>query len=75
MNHNEKQPATINELSKSQMIRLYDVFFIGPFMIYIGYKAKGLNNLEKYMLYGLGAATIYYNGKNYWENKKLIDNG
>ena len=45
------------------------VFFIGPFMIYVSSKAKGLNNLERFTLYGLGVATIYYNGKNYLESK------
>ena len=44
-------------------------FFIGPFMIYVSSKAKGLTNLERFTLYGLGVATIYYNGKNYLESK------
>lgn len=69
MNITETKKGTIAEVSKSQNIRLLDVFFIGPFMIYIGYKAKGLTNLERYMMYGLGIATIYYNGKNYLSNK------
>ena len=62
MSITETKKGTIAEVSKSQNIRLLDVFFIGPFMIYIGYKAKGLTNLERYMMYGLGIATIYYNG-------------
>ena len=66
----EVRKTTVSEMSKSQNIRLLDVFFIGPFMIYIGYKAKGLTDLERYVLYGLGVATILYNGKNYLKNKK-----
>ena len=54
----ETKTTTIKELSKSQNIRLLDVFFIGPFMMYVGYKAKGITDLERYMLYGLGIATI-----------------
>jgi len=69
MFHTEKGNTIQSELSKSQNIRLLDVFFIGPFMMYIGYKAKGITDLEKYMLYGLGIATIYYNGKNYLDNE------
>ena len=69
MLHNEKGHTTVEELSKSQTIRLLDVFFIGPFMIYVSSKAKGLTNLERFTLYGLGVATIYYNGKNYLESK------
>jgi len=31
----EEDKTTITEISKSQNIRLLDVFFIGPYMIYI----------------------------------------
>ena len=74
MLHNERENTTFKELSKSQNIRLLDVFFIGPFMIYVSQKAKGINNLEKFTLLGLGIATIYYNGKNYLDNKKRKEN-
>jgi len=66
----EVRETTVMEMSKSQNIRLLDVFFIGPFIIYAGYKAKGLTELERYVLYGIGVATILYNGKNYLKNKK-----
>jgi len=65
----EVKETTVKEMSKSQNIRLLDVFFIGPFMIYAGYKAQGLTDLERYLLYGIGIATIVYNGKNYLRNK------
>ena len=74
MLHNERENTTFKELSKSQNIRLLDVFFIGPFMIYVSQKAKGINNLEKFTLLGLGIATIYYNGNNYLDNKKRKEN-
>lgn len=74
MLHNERENTTFEELSKSQYIRLLDVFFIGPFMIYVSQKAKGINNLEKFTLLGLGIATIYYNGKNYLDNRKRQEN-
>jgi len=51
-----------------QTIRLIDVFFIGPFMIYVGTK-KELTNPVRLTLWGLGAATIIYNGLNYLKNK------
>ena len=74
MLHNERENTTFEERSKSQYIRLLDVFFIGPFMIYVSQKAKGINNLEKFTLLGLGIATIYYNGKNYLDNRKRQEN-
>ena len=74
MLHTERENTNFKELSKSQNIRLLDVFFIGRFMIYISQKSKGISNLEKFTLLGLGIATIYYNGKNYLDNRKRKDN-
>jgi len=65
----EEDKTNITEISKSQNIRLLDVFFIGPYMIYISKKAKGLSKLESFTLLVLGVATIFYNGKNYLNNK------
>jgi|TARA_R110000822_G_scaffold64456_2_gene158246 hypothetical protein len=65
----EEDKTNITEISKSQNIRLLDVFFIGPYMIYISKKAKGLSKLESFTLLALGVATIFYNGKNYLKNK------
>ena len=36
----EKTIETKVEISKSQNIRLIDVFVIAPFLFYVGYKAK-----------------------------------
>lgn len=57
---------------KPQLVRLADVFFIGPLMMYGGYelskKHKNLGNT----LVGLGIATILYNGYNYLEKRKQL---
>jgi hypothetical protein len=52
-----------------QDIRLIDVLFIGPFLIYVGTK-KELSLPLRLTLIGLGAATIIYNGNNYLKNKQ-----
>lgn len=52
-----------------QTIRLIDVLFIGPFLIYVGTN-KGLSLPIRLTLIGLGAATIIYNGNNYLKNKR-----
>tara|TARA_R110002074_G_scaffold371011_2_gene546027 strand:+ start:1734 stop:1964 length:231 start_codon:yes stop_codon:yes gene_type:complete len=70
MEIDEKKETTVKELSKSQSIRLVDVFLIAPFLFYIGYKSKGLKKVERGMVYLIAAATLYYNGKNYLINKK-----
>tara|TARA_R110000824_G_scaffold6208_3_gene28637 strand:- start:113 stop:325 length:213 start_codon:yes stop_codon:yes gene_type:complete len=67
---NEVRETTVKEMSKSQNIRLLDVFFIAPFLFYVGAKAKGLNQAERYILYAIAFGTLVYNGKNYLINKK-----
>jgi hypothetical protein len=57
------------EYQKSQTIRLIDVFVIAPICIYAGTQ-KSLPIWLRYSLIGIGAATAYYNGKNYLVNKK-----
>lgn len=65
----ESAPATIKEISKSQTIRLADVFFIGPLMIYAGSKKKITPFVDNSLMV-LGLLTMGYNGKNYLENEK-----
>lgn len=54
---------------KPQFVRLADVFFIGPFMIYAAGKSK-LSKTDRATLVGLGIATILYNGYNYIKQKE-----
>jgi hypothetical protein len=65
----ETTTTGVEELSKSQNIRLIDIFVIAPFLIYVGNKAKGISSIERNMLYAVGIATLLYNGKNYLKNK------
>ena len=57
------------EIEKSQSIRLWDVFFLAPFLVYIAWKKKPLSTGEKLSLTAIAAATAYYNGRNYLQNK------
>jgi hypothetical protein len=52
----------------TQQIRLLDVFFIGPVMIYAGGQGRHKDWLN-IALIGIGVATIIYNGNNYLKNK------
>ena len=71
----EKSTSMCSEVSKSQAVRLVDVFLIAPFLIYIGFKAKGLTKAERAVLYILGGATAFYNGgRTISKPKKLIFN-
>ena len=60
--------TTTKELSKSQKIRLIDVFIIAPIFVYAG-SYKSLPNWLRLSLITIGLATAYYNGKNYLINK------
>lgn len=53
-----------------QPVRLLDVIYVGPVMIYAGVKAKNLNAFVKWSLIGVGICTILYNGANFFINEK-----
>lgn len=53
---------------KTQSTRLLDVFLLGPFMIWFGASAKGLNDLPKVLMILSGMGTIVYNANNYIKN-------
>ncbi len=57
-----------NEIKKSQAVRLFDVFILGPAMTYIGSTAK-LKKWQRALLIGAGVGTVLYNGKNYLKNR------
>jgi uncharacterized membrane protein AbrB (regulator of aidB expression) len=67
----EKSTSTCEEVSKSQTVRLMDVFFLAPFLAYVGFKAKGLSKAELLILYAIAGGTLYYNARNYLDTKKL----
>lgn len=52
-----------------QSVRLIDVFFIAPFLMYVG-SNKALSKPVRLTLWGLGVATLLYNGHHYLKNKK-----
>tara|TARA_R110000824_G_scaffold241807_1_gene430573 strand:+ start:3123 stop:3344 length:222 start_codon:yes stop_codon:yes gene_type:complete len=58
------------EISKSQAIRLVDVYFIAPYLMWIGFRAKGLTKIERRILQGIAVSTLVYNARNYALNKR-----
>ena len=63
----------MEQVSKTQLIRVADVVFIGPTMIYGGEKLfkKGDRWLGTTLI-ALGALTIIYNGMNWYEQDQLL---
>jgi len=57
--------------SKTQFVRILDVVFYGPILIYIVIKHYiQLSIEERIMLYIMGTTTISYNLRNYLKNHK-----
>ena len=56
---------------KTQLVRIADVIFFGPFMLYAASRPK-LNKSQKLILATIGVGTIIYNAINYlkYENQK-----
>lgn len=59
---------TDKEISKSQLIRLADVFIIGPLIIYAGSRKRISPGIDTSLVL-IGIATILYNGRNYLLNQ------
>lgn len=55
-------PCELNEVVKTQQVRLLDVFVIAPLMVYGGVKAGGVLG---WTLAAFGATTLLYNAENY----------
>ena len=57
---------TANGKSKTQYVRLFDVFLYGPYLTYLAFQTEYVFSLiEKLFLLFLGVTTISYNAKNY----------
>lgn len=56
---------------KTQLVRIADVVFFGPFMLYAASRPK-INKTQKTILATIGIGTIIYNAINYlkYENQK-----
>lgn len=50
---------------KPQLVRLLDVFVIGPLMVSVAARAQGVPDWQRVALAIFGLATIGYNAKNY----------
>lgn len=64
----ETTQETVTEISKSQNIRLIDVFVLAPIMVYAG-TFKQLPLWLRLSLIGMGISTAVYNGKNFLKNR------
>ena len=55
-----------NGRSKTQYVRLVDIFIYGPYLTYLAFQKEYIFSIfEKIFILFLGITTITYNGKNY----------
>ena len=55
-----------NGQSKTQYVRLVDIFIYGPYLTYLAFQKEYIFSIfEKIFILFLGITTITYNGKNY----------
>ena len=73
MSAQQREELSVTDVSKGQKVRVIDVLLIAPFMIYIAAQGK-LTLTERYIMFGLGAATLIYNAKNYVETQRNLEN-
>lgn len=62
------RPGDANLIAKAQIVRLADVFLIGPLMVYGALHLPAATPGQKvgrFLLAAAGAATIAFNGRNY----------
>jgi len=65
----EKELSTIEEYQKSQLVRVFDIILVGPFLILVATYTT-LPKTIRAILFFLGLSTIIYNGNNYLKNLK-----
>lgn len=55
----------VNEIAKSQTVRVLDVVLIGPLMCWGGLRLRNEHPVAGGLLAALGVLTVWYNGRNY----------
>ena len=50
---------------KSQKVRFFDIYALGPFMLWYSWKSKGMGSWPRRVLFVSGVYTVLYNLKNY----------
>ena len=58
-------------IGKPQWVRLWDVFFLAPFLVYLGARGSNLPTLARAGLVVTGTLTFIYNGRNYLIQRAL----
>lgn len=55
---------------KSQLVRLVDVFVLGPFMVWYAWRTDDVPAWARAAMAASGVATVVYNGRNYLAQRR-----
>lgn len=73
MEPNPQVCLDVGQEIKTQEVRLWDVFVIGPLMMWGGKAlAERGHGVAGPLLTVLGGATVYYNGRNYFRVRRRL---
>lgn len=64
--------AELDQFLETQKPRLFDMFALGPFMIWYATKSKDMGIWPRRTLFVAGVMTIIYNWKNYRNAKEIL---
>jgi hypothetical protein len=67
-----KAQSTIEEFQKGQALRVWDMIFVAPVLIYAGLSKSNLHQGLRFSLFAIGVATFVYNANNYFKNDELF---
>lgn len=65
--------ADIESLIKSQKVRAFDIYALGPFMMWYSVKSKGMGRWPRRALFISGFMTMLYNYENYKKVKTWLE--
>lgn len=66
-------PYQLNQVVKTQQIRMVDVFVLGPLMLYAAHLLPTKHGVTKAALAATGVATILFNWHNHGRIKRSLD--
>lgn len=67
------EPAELERVQKSQVVRAFDIVLLGPLMVIGGRDLSRSRPLLGGLLEFFGISTIVYNARNYYRVEKALD--
>ncbi len=65
---------TVDQLAKDQKVRTFDIYLLGPFLIWAAMQKKPLGYWTKKTLFVAGVMTVFYNWKAYRDAESEAQN-